>query len=269
MAQRRGRFVPLSLPRRWMTDLAWLSRSIAAVGCKRRIEVPRAATARAALALRPSWSAIFAKAYGLVAAERPELRRTYMPWPYPHLYEHPCSVATMSVHRLLPGGEPGVFFSQISSPEAMSLAAIDAEVRRLKNAPIETIGGFRRLIRTARYPRFVRRALGVAALRVSGDMKARYFGTFALNSIVDPETEPMVVFAPITMLLYYSAIDANGRMTVHTYFDHRVFDGIPLIAALDHLATVLNGAIADELEAMAGERPPVAAVPRRAALHND
>jgi hypothetical protein len=253
-----------------MIDLAWLSRGVDCAGCKRRIDVSRAAAARAALARRPSWSSIFAKAYGLVALERPELRRAYMPWPYPHLYEHPFSVATMSVHRVLADGEPGVFFSQISRPEAMSIAAIDAEVRRLKTDPIETVGGFRRLLRNARYPRFVRRVLGLAALNASGDAKARYFGTFALNSIVDPETEPMVVFAPITMLLYYSAVDADGRMTVHTYFDHRVFDGIPLIAALDHLAAVLNGAIADELETMAVDRPrPDAAVPHHAALHND
>jgi hypothetical protein len=270
MARQRGRFVPLSLPRRWLGDLGWLSRKVECVGIKRRIDVSRAAAARAALASRPRWSAIMAKAYGLVALERPELRRTYMPWPTPHFYEHPRSVATVVVHRVLDDGEPGVFFSQIGQPEAMSLAVLDAEIRRLKAAPIATIGGFRRLLRTARYPRFVRRALAAATFYASGDAKARYFGTFAVNSLIDPDTEPVAIFVPITLVLYYSAVDADGRMTVHIYFDHRVIDGIPLIQALDALAAALNGPVADELEAMARDQPRPAASPlRRAGHHND
>jgi hypothetical protein len=234
-----------------MTDLGWLSRNVDIAAIKRRIDVSRCAAARAALAARPRWSAIIAKAYGLVAQARPELRRTYMPWPVPHLYEHPFSVASMVVHRELDDGEPAVLFSQIGQPEAMALAALDAEVRRLKTAPVEAIGGFRRLLRSARFPRPLRRAVALMTLNLSGDARARYFGTFSVNSLLDPESEIMVAFMPIATSLYYSAVDAQGRMTVQTFFDHRALDGMPIAAALDHLATVLNGPIADELAAMA------------------
>ena len=36
---------------------------------------------------------MFARAFALVAARRPELRRSYLKFPWPHLYEHPVSVA--------------------------------------------------------------------------------------------------------------------------------------------------------------------------------
>ena len=37
---------------------------------------------------RPSWCAIFTKAYAVVAARYPELRRAYLKFPFPRLYEH-------------------------------------------------------------------------------------------------------------------------------------------------------------------------------------
>src|SRR5258708_3009650 len=55
--------------------------------------VARVVAARARLAERPSWTVVFARAFALVAAEVPELRRAYLGFPRPHLYEHPDSVA--------------------------------------------------------------------------------------------------------------------------------------------------------------------------------
>ena len=38
---------------------------------------------------KPSWTSIFAKGYGLVARDFPELRRSFMSFPWPKFYEHP------------------------------------------------------------------------------------------------------------------------------------------------------------------------------------
>ena len=45
------------------------------------------------------WPVVFAKAYALVAAGSPPLRRVYVKLPWPHLYELPRSVASIIVER--------------------------------------------------------------------------------------------------------------------------------------------------------------------------
>src|SRR5437764_1211204 len=76
-----GRRIPLSLPRRFVGDLLHFARKVPSVPVQRRLLLDRVRLAREGAAGRPSWCALFLKAYGLVAAEVPELRRAYLPWP--------------------------------------------------------------------------------------------------------------------------------------------------------------------------------------------
>ncbi|HEX4073261.1 MAG TPA: hypothetical protein VHX68_18925, partial [Planctomycetaceae bacterium] len=57
------------------------------------------AEARERSAVRISWSMIFIKAFGMVAARYPALRQMYVPFPWPHIYQHPTSVAMVATHR--------------------------------------------------------------------------------------------------------------------------------------------------------------------------
>src|SRR5438105_15782808 len=109
MARRTGRRVPLSLPRRWIDDLMAASRHAPLVTFERRMALGALAAARAAASPSPAWVLLFAKAYAIVAARRPELRRAYVPLPTPHLYEAEESVASIAVEREYEG-EPAVFF---------------------------------------------------------------------------------------------------------------------------------------------------------------
>ena len=83
-----------------MCDLVRHAKKIPTIPSQRRMQLADVAAARLNGAPRISWSAIFIKAYSMVSAGRPELRRTYLPLPWAHLYEHPINVASFSVERI-------------------------------------------------------------------------------------------------------------------------------------------------------------------------
>src|SRR5439155_7972091 len=112
----KGRWVALSLPRRWICDLLHFAQKVPTVPVQRRLDIRAVIAAREAVINRPSWAAIFTRAYGLVAREVPELRRYYLAFPRPHLYEFPYSIASVAIERVYEG-ENAVFFGHLRSPE--------------------------------------------------------------------------------------------------------------------------------------------------------
>src|SRR5690348_3227667 len=167
MSKPRGRNLRLSVPRRFVGDLVHFAHQVPTVPVQRRMDVSAVVAERRAAAPRPGWCAIFTKAYACVAAEAPELRRAYMGFPWPHLYEHPVSVASVAVERRYEG-EDAVFFVQVREPEARALAEIDRKLREGKEAPIASVGSFRRAVRISRLPRPLRRAIWWFGLNVQG-----------------------------------------------------------------------------------------------------
>src|SRR5262245_6292962 len=91
-----GRSIKLSLPRRFVGDILHFAKKIPSVPMQRRMQLADVIAARAAAPQRVSWCAIFMKAYAIVAAERPELRRAYISFPWARLYEHPVNIASFS-----------------------------------------------------------------------------------------------------------------------------------------------------------------------------
>ena len=61
----------------------------------------------------------------------PELRRAYLGWPWPHLYEHPSNIASVAVARDY-WGEPAVLFAHFRSPERQTLADLEARLVPLR-----------------------------------------------------------------------------------------------------------------------------------------
>src|SRR5713226_8952981 len=112
MPQPVGRNLSLSLPRRFICDLVHFAHKVPTVPVERRMCLAEVAAARQAARPRPSWCAVFTKAYACVAAARPELRRAYLSFPTPHLYEHPLNVASVAVERRF-GDEDAVFFAHL------------------------------------------------------------------------------------------------------------------------------------------------------------
>jgi hypothetical protein len=241
-----GRKLALSLSRRLACDLVHFAHGIPSVPVQRRLNVAALVAAREATQPRPSWCAIFAKALGMVAANRPELRRAFVGFPKAHLYEHPVSVAAIPVERQLDGDE-AVLFARIAAPEQQALVHLDAQLRAFEDQPLEHFAAFRRALRVSRLPRFLRRMVWWLNLDVSGDRRARTLGTFAVCSFADLGANALHPLTPLAFTLDHGAIETDGMVEVRIIYDHRVTDGAQVARILHGLERVLNCEILSEL----------------------
>jgi hypothetical protein len=234
------------LPRRFICDLLHFARKVPTVPVQRRMNVAPLMAARQQADPKPSWCALFTKAFGAVASARPELRRAYLSFPWPHLYEHSISVASIAVERRL-GDEDAVFFVQIRNPDLLSAEQLDDYLQECKSRPIEMIGTLRRTLRVSRLPRPLRRLLWWIGLNVSGYRRARNWGTFGVSVYSGLGAESLHPLSPLTTALNYGVIADDGTVDVRITYDHRVMDGATIARALADLEDVLNGPVARSL----------------------
>jgi hypothetical protein len=246
MPSSRGRWLPLSVSRRLVTDALRACRGIPTVTAERRLELAELVEARQARQPRPAWSALFAKAFALVAADLPALRRSYISFPWPHLYEHATTVASVVVEREVQGEET-VFFAPVVGPHTRSLADLDAHLRRCRTEPVERIAAFRRALRLARLPWPLRRLGMWLGLHASGRLRERFFGTFSLSSPASQGAGMLSLITALTATLHYGLFDDGGRLDMRLTFDHRVLDGATAARALVALENVLRGPILAEV----------------------
>ena len=248
MSDEKGRYLPLSLPRRWVGDMLYFSRGVPVVAGERTLRLRPLADARRETPFAPGWFALVTKGFGIVSARMPELRRAYMPYPWPRLYEHPFSVASVVINREYQG-EPAACMCPVKKPEQQPLATLQAKLNALRTDPFEKHGSLRRLVRTSRFPRPVRRALWAVGLHATGPLRANTFGTFGVNSVAQMRSRMLQFVTPITSVLYYDSVNRDGEMVVQIAFDHRVFDGYTAGRALGELESVLNTELAAEVRA--------------------
>jgi hypothetical protein len=248
LLQPAGRNLPLSLPRRWIGDLLHFAGKVPTVPVQRRIDIRAVVEARARLTQRPSWAALFTRAYGLVGRDVPELRRYYLSFPWPHLYEFPHTIASVAVERDWQG-ENAVFFGHLRSPETQTIASLDKRLREFKDKPIEKFGQFRRALQIAKYPRPLRRFVWWYGLNVNGRKRGKRLGTFGLSVYSGLGSESLHPLSPLTTTLNYGVIE-NGWVTVRVVYDHRVMDGGTVARAQARLEEVMNREIVHELQSL-------------------
>jgi len=241
----RGRPIPLSRPRRLIGDLLHFASGVPTVPVQRRMNLAPLVAARKAAPDRPSWTAIFAKAFALVAAEVPELRRAYCKFPWPHLYEYPASVASITVERDY-RGEKAVLTVRVKDPARRPLAEVADLIRRGTTDPVDGVKDFRRALRVSGLPRPVRRLLWWVGLNV-GRQRANYFGTFGVSVYSALGAESLHPLSPLTTTLNYGVFAADGTVDVRLVYDHRVVDGATVARALARLEELLNTTLRDEL----------------------
>lgn len=246
MGERAGRRLTLSPARRFICDLVHFARQVPTVPVQRRMNIGPLLSAREQSLSRPSWCALFTKAYAMVAAARPELRRAYLTIPWPQLYEHPTSIASVAIERRL-GDEDAVLFVQIRGVENHSVEQLDEYLKDCKTRPVQAIGTFRRALRISRWPRPVRRFLWWLGLNLSGYRRARNWGTFGVSVYSGLGAESLHPLSPLTTTLNYGVIADDGTVDVRIIYDHRVLDGSTAARALADLEELLNGAIAGSL----------------------
>ncbi len=255
MVHGKGRRIRLSPYRRFMADMLHYAMQVPAVPVERRMVLEPLAIVRKQMGeQRPSWTALFVKGFGLVAEEFAEFRRAYIKLPRPHLYEHPVSICAVAVERLH-RGEHIVLAGLVRAPERQPVQAIHEYLQRLKEAPIESIGYFRRLQFTSQLPRPVRRLLWWTTLNWSGYKRAKRLGTCGVSSYGRLGSEQLRPLCPLTSLLTFGPIDEVGRVRVRIIYDHRVMDGAQVARALCRLEEQMNEQLAGELEYAASSTP--------------
>jgi hypothetical protein len=244
-----GRSLRISPFRRLVIDLMHFSRKVPSVTVDRRMNLAELLLARKACTPRPSWCAIFAKAFAIVARQRPELRQSYMSLPWARIYEHPRNIAAFNIDRQY-GNERIVLYTHIRQPENRSLSELDELVRHQKEAPLETINSFRRAMRLAALPGPLRRLVWWLTLNLFGRRRSHNFGTFGLTSTASYGAGILNIIPVLTSTLHYGLFDEHGSLDMRMCFDHRVLDGASAAQALCELETVLQNEILDELRSM-------------------
>ena len=246
----RGRMIPLSVPRRMVIDLLYFARGIPTVPVQKRMALGPLMAARAACKERPRWTAMFTKAYALMAREFPEFRRAYVKLPWHHLYEYPQSNATIIVERDY-RSEPGLFSISIKEPARQSLREIGRQLEHGSTAPVESIKDFRRTMDFARLPKPIRRMLWWICLNW-GRQRGNYFGTFGVSVYSALNAESLHPLSPLTTLLNYGVMSSDGALDVRIIYDHRVMNGATVARALTRLEELLNSVILEEVQSLAG-----------------
>jgi hypothetical protein len=244
----RGRAIRLSRPQRTVLDLLYFATAVPTIPVQRRMSLGPLVAARAACRERPRWTAIFAKGYALTAREFPDLRRAYLKFPWPILYEYPASIANIVIERDYQG-EPSLFSLVIKDPAKQSLRDLGRTLQHASVAPIDEIKDFRRSIRVAGLPRPLRRLLWWIGLNI-GRQRANYFGTFALSVYSALNAESLHPLTPLTTLLNYGVIGSDGSVNVRIIYDHRTLNGATVARVLARLEDILNSVVADELRVM-------------------
>ncbi|AGA06562.1 hypothetical protein [Sinorhizobium meliloti] len=253
----RGRALKFSASRRLVGDLMRFSMKVPRVSVQRRMNLGPLLEARTSLESRPSWTALFLKGYGLLAQETPELRRAYVKFPRPQLYEYPGSIASIA-HEREYEGERIVLLTTIKNPERRPIAELGSLMQTARTSPVLEVKEFRRALKIARLPGPIRWLLMWLGLNI-GRQRARRFGTFQLSVYSGLGAESLNPLTPLTSLLNYGPIDNDGSVTVRIHYDHRVMDGANVARALERFERILNGEVTAELEGLASGRDVTAA----------
>jgi hypothetical protein len=246
MSQPAGFRIPLSLPRRLICDYLHFAKKVPSIPVQRRMHLSSVVAARAAASARPSWAAIFIKAYAFVTDAWPQLRRTYISFPWPHLYQHPINMTSVAIERSV-GDEDAVLFIHLRQPECLSLLEIDARLRHAKEAPLESIGSFRRLLLISRLPRPIRRLAWWIGMNISGRKRAHFMGTAGVTTYSGLGAASLHPLSLLTSTLNYSVIEPDGSVDVRIIYDHRTLDGSLIARALGDLERILTHEIVAEL----------------------
>ena len=241
-----GVSVPIIETRTFIMDLVHAAGRVPTVPVSRVFDVRSLFDARNNHPRRPSWSVLFMKAFGIVAAQNPLMRRALLTIPWTRLYEHPQSTCALAIEREYKS-EPGIFVGLFRAPEAQTLWDLQEALEVYKYQPVEEVGLYRLMLRVSRLPKPARRFAWWYALNASGVKRAKRLGTFGLSSYGSLGAESLHPISPLTTTLTYGPIDRNGQVNVKLIYDHRVLDGAYVARRLHDIEAALQGPILEEL----------------------
>jgi hypothetical protein len=246
MHEPKGSLIPITGPRRFIIDLVHFAHQVPSTPVSRSVDVSALFEPRALHPSRPSWALLFMKAYALVGANHPPLRRALLEFPWPRLYEHPWMNCALAIERSY-RGEHGVFVGLFRAPEQQTISQLQEALTWYKDQPLEKVGVYRRALRVSRAPTVVRRLLWWSTLNLSGHKRAKRFGTFGLTSYGALGAESLHPISPLTTTLTFGPISSSGEVIIKLIYDHRVLDGAYVARRLRDIEHTLKGQILDEL----------------------
>jgi hypothetical protein len=250
----RGTVRKISIPRRLVADLMHASIRVPFVSLARPLNIRSLIEARAQAAKPPGWAAIFVKAFALVAKEQPALRTLFVKWPYARFYELPRSVGFVTIARI-EDGQDCVLLQKVSAPDEMPLAEVDAVVRHAKEAPVDQVPAFRKMLLATRLPLLIRRLLWWIGLNWARQ-RANYFGSFGVTSVAAFGPGQLYALGPGPFVLSYGVAEPDQTIDVILRWDHRIADAALIAKVLTRLEQVLNGEISAELRANRQQTEP-------------
>jgi hypothetical protein len=250
----RGTVRKISLPRRLVADLMHASIRVPFVSLRRTFDIHQLLEARALAAQPPGWAAIFVKAFCLVAKEQPVLRTLYAKWPWPHFYELPRSVAMVAIARI-EDGQDCVLPQKVPGADELSLTEVDALIRHAKEAPIDQVPAFRKILRTTKLLLPFRRLFWLVGLNF-GRQRANYFGSFGVTSVAAYGGGELHALSPGPFILSYGVVAPDQTIDVVVRWDHRITDAALIAKAMTRLEQVLNTEIAAELRGQRQQAEP-------------
>lgn len=240
----------LRFPRHRLTvlDILAASRTVPAFPIHRAFELASVELARRESPVKIGWTALFLKAFAMICTEAPSLRDLFVSYPMRHLYRHPHSVASVSVHRKDANGNERLIWGQMRNPESLSLIEIQRELGRLVTAPLREVYKDGMILEA--FPVPIRRLAWWWVMRWSGRKRAKHVGTFSVSSLGGHGClnayHPLVTSTSLAM----GPLTDMGTMEVVLLCDHRMMDGMLGAQALVRLEEWLQTEIVEELKSL-------------------
>ena len=252
--------------RRLVGDIVRLSHRVPIFPVDRVMALGDLDRVRRAAEPRIGWSAVFMKAYAIVARERPALRSWYVPWriltPWrrPRWATSPVSVASLAIsrprepqgarsdHADLTLDPEAIWWARLREPDNSPLPDLQAAIHRHATAPVEEV--FARQLELVMVPGPLRRLILRWNAHAPSVKRALRVGTFSISTLAGEGCANRMHPTFLTTSLTWTPLDDAGRMTVTLLADHRLLDGVPVARALVALEETLNGPIRDELAAL-------------------
>jgi len=254
--------------RRLVGDIVRLSHRVPIFPVDRIMPLADLDAVRRAAAPRIGWSAVFMKAWAIVARDRPALRSWYVPWriltPWrrPAWATSPVSVASLAISRTRDPQGPhatqadvdldpeAIWWARLREPDNRPLTELQAAIHRHATAPVEEV--FARQLELVMVPGPLRRLILRWNAHSPSMKRALRVGTFSLSTLAGEGCANRLHPTFLTTSLTWTPLDDAGRMTVTLLADHRLLDGVPVARALAALEETLQGPIREELAALGG-----------------
>ncbi len=245
----QGTYVSFPKHRRIVLDICSAARTVPTFAVDRKVQLERVFHARKNTPQRIGWAAVFTKAYALVAADVPELRRIYMSYPWPRFYQHPTSVVSITVNRFDESIQAErLVWSRIRNVEQLTLPEVQLFIDQDQHGDPKKV--FREGKILDALPTPLRALFWHGMMRWAGRKRARLFGTFSVSTLASYGTTNHAHPLIVTSSLSYGPLDNDFCSRVTLQADHRVVDGAIIARALATLEDVMNNEIVSELRSL-------------------